>query len=91
MTFWYNSGYTLAVKTAVSIPTPLFKAAEGLARRMHISRSKLYADALNEFVRARSSERITEALDRVYGIEPSSVDPVLAELQNLTIARAGNR
>ena len=36
-------GYTRPVKIAVSIPDPLFEAAEALARRERISRSQLYA------------------------------------------------
>lgn len=32
-----------AMKTAISIPDPIFEAAEGFARRLGMSRSELYA------------------------------------------------
>lgn len=38
------------MKTAVSIPDPLFEAAERLARRRGLRRSQLYAEALQRLV-----------------------------------------
>lgn len=69
------------MKTAISIPDPLFKAADRAARRLGVSRSELYARALAEFLQARQSERVTEALNRVYRETPSALDPVLEALQ----------
>ena len=56
-------GYTLGMKTAVSIPNELFDVAERLARRTRKSRSRLFSDALREYVARRSPDRITEAMD----------------------------
>jgi metal-responsive CopG/Arc/MetJ family transcriptional regulator len=53
------------MKTAVSIPDNLFKAAERLARRTKRSRSQLFSDALKEYVARHASEEVTEAMDRV--------------------------
>ena len=39
------------MKIAVSIPDPVFKAAERLAKRLGVSRSELYARAIDEFNR----------------------------------------
>jgi len=69
------------MKTAISIPDPIFEAAEDLAKRMGISRSELYAKAVEGFVQARRGEEITAALNRIYADEPSELDPVLAKLQ----------
>jgi len=38
------------MKTAISIPDPLFDAAEDVADRLGVSRSQLYAKALAEYV-----------------------------------------
>ena len=45
-----RSGYTLGMKTAVSIPNDLFEGAERLARRTRRSRSRLFSDALREYL-----------------------------------------
>jgi metal-responsive CopG/Arc/MetJ family transcriptional regulator len=51
------------MKTAVSIPNDLFDMAERLARRTRKSRSRLFSDALREYLARRSPDKITEAMD----------------------------
>lgn len=51
------------MKTAVSIPDPVFAEAEALAQRLGISRSNLYARALGAFVASNAPDRVTEAMD----------------------------
>lgn len=53
------------MKTAISIPDDVFADAERLARELNKSRSRLYGDAVREYVARHSAESITEALDRV--------------------------
>ncbi len=72
------------MKTAVSIPDPLFASAERMAKRLGISRSELFQRALEEFVRRRQADAITAMLDAVYADESRdapALDPVLASLQ----------
>jgi metal-responsive CopG/Arc/MetJ family transcriptional regulator len=69
------------MKTAISIPDHLFKAAEEAARRLDVSRSELYARALQEYLTARREEDITRQLNEVYAEEPARIDPVLAQMQ----------
>ena len=69
------------MKTAISIPDKLFKAAEETARRLDVSRSELYTRALQEFLAARREEDITQQLNEVYSEEPARIDPVLAQMQ----------
>jgi len=77
------------MKTAVSIPDSIFRAAEQLAARWGISRSELYAKALNAMVEKNNDQVITARLNEIYGPEEedSSLDPVLAELQRRTLKR----
>jgi metal-responsive CopG/Arc/MetJ family transcriptional regulator len=77
------------VKTAVSIPDRIFRAAEQLAARWRISRSQLYAKALDALVEKHNDQVVTARLNEVYGPEgeDSSLDPVLAELQQRTLKR----
>ncbi len=75
------------MKTAVSLPNPLFEAADQLAKRLGMSRSELYARAIEEYLKSRRSEGITEALNRVYREEPSNLDPVIAAIQAASLPR----
>ena len=71
-------GYTLGMKTAVSIPNDLFDMAERLARRTRKSRSRLFSDALREYVARRSPDRITEAMDQAVAEIGESNDAFVA-------------
>jgi metal-responsive CopG/Arc/MetJ family transcriptional regulator len=75
------------MKTAVSIPDPLFKEAERLTKRLRIPRSQLYAKALEAYIRSQKSKGVREALDEVYATEPSELDPVIARMQSEAIGR----
>ena len=47
----------MGMKTAVSIPDDIFEKAEDLARRMKKSRSKLFSNALEEYVARHAPDR----------------------------------
>lgn len=53
------------MKTAISLPDPLFEEAEGLAQRLGKSRSQLYAEAVADYLARHDSEEITRRMDRV--------------------------
>ena len=71
------------MKTAISIPDPVFEAAEQLARRLGKSRSQLYAEALQLYLEQRCDQHVTERLNEIYDAEPelAELDPVLKEMQ----------
>ncbi|MBW8876669.1 MAG: ribbon-helix-helix protein, CopG family [Acidobacteria bacterium] len=75
------------MKTAVSLPDPLFEAANQLAKRLGMSRSELYATAIEEYLRSHRSEGITETLNRIYREEPSKLDPVISAIQAASLPR----
>lgn len=54
------------MKTAVSIPDEIFKGAERLARRTKKSRSRLFSDAVREYLARHAPEEVTAAMDRVW-------------------------
>ena len=58
-------GYTNGMKTAISIPDPVFTATERLAHKMNKSRSEVYSLALAEYVARHAPEHVTEAMDKV--------------------------
>ncbi len=75
------------MKTAISIPDPIFQAAEGLAQRLGMSRSQLYAEAVAEYMAAHKNQDVTEILNKIYDSEPSSLDEQLYSMQSKSISR----
>ena len=75
------SGYTIGMKTAISLPDALFRSAERLAKRSGKSRSHLYADALAEYVARHSPDEITEAMN-------AAVDRVAERVPDPFVTRA---
>ena len=73
------------MKTAISLPDPIFKAGERHASRFRLSRSELYASALREYLARHSDDAVTASLDRVYSSESSKLDPALKDLQLRTL------
>ena len=56
-------GYTLGMKTAVSVPNEVFERGERLAKRLKMSRSELYSRALREYLARHAPDEVTAALD----------------------------
>jgi metal-responsive CopG/Arc/MetJ family transcriptional regulator len=75
------------MKTAISIPNKTFNSADRLAKKMKMSRSELYARAVEEFVTEHAQLNVREKLDQVYAAEPSTMNPSLARAQATVIAR----
>ena len=51
------------MKTAVSIPDEIYEGAERLARRTKKSRSRLFSDALKEYLARHAPDEVTEAMN----------------------------
>jgi metal-responsive CopG/Arc/MetJ family transcriptional regulator len=69
------------MKTAISIPDPIYKAAERASKRMGISRSRLYTLAIEKLLQAERSKEITEQLNEVHRKENSRMDPAWMAMQ----------
>lgn len=53
------------MKTAISLPDEVFRAAERHARRVRKSRSQLYAEALSEYLARHAPDEVTERMNEV--------------------------
>ncbi|MBG1265221.1 hypothetical protein [Nostoc sp. WHI] len=73
------------MKTAISLPDPIFKEAEALAQQLGISRSELYTKALKVYLRRYNRERILSKLNEVYSQESSDLDSVMATMQFMSL------
>jgi len=74
----YTSGYTIIMKTAISIPDELFEAADKMARKLKMTRSELYQQALTRFLHQHGADMVRESLDRVYAKKSNrGLDPMI--------------
>jgi len=69
------------MKVAVSVPDPIFEAAERLAKQHSVPRSQIFAEALAAYIKAHDSEAITSQLNEVYAQGASGVESGLAKAQ----------
>jgi metal-responsive CopG/Arc/MetJ family transcriptional regulator len=75
------------MKIALSIPDELFESGETLSKRLGVSRSRLYATALAEFVAKNRGRKITERLNALYESEDSRLPRALRRLQGRSLTR----
>ena len=73
------------MKIAISVPDPVFEAAEALARELKVSRSELYARALSAYLETRGAAAVTEKLNAVYENDPQPLDRALMRAQRATL------
>jgi len=75
------------MKTAVSITDELFVKAEKLAKRKKISRSRLYSQAIEEYLAKDEKRKIIEKINKVCDEVDTSLDPGLKNFQADMIRR----
>ena len=75
------------MKTAISIPDPVFAAADKLAAKLHMSRSELYPVAVRRFVELHDEQTISNKLNQIYATEESIMDPLWSSVQARSIGR----
>jgi hypothetical protein len=79
--------YRNTMKTAISIPDPVFYRAEQFARRRKLTRSALFSLAVDEYIQCHRHDEVTRKLNEVYAKEDSTLDPVLSKLQTLSLPK----
>ncbi len=75
------------MKTAISLPDPLYLAAERFAHDKGLSRSELYAHALQYYLRAHHYQGVTEALNEIYLEQPSALNPAFGAAQSRALPK----
>ena len=82
------SGYTNGMKTAISLPDGVFRAAEKHARRCRKSRSQLYSEAISEYLARHAPDEVTEAMNRVVDQLEQSTDPFVTAAARRILERS---
>lgn len=60
------------IRTAISLQKPLFEQVETLAREMKVSRSRLFALALEDYLRRRQNLQLLEMINQAYPDAPDA-------------------
>lgn len=69
------------MKTAISIPNNLFRNAEIAARKLKVSRSRMFSVAIEEYLENHTQSQTTEKLNSVYTTERSKLDSNILKMQ----------
>jgi len=76
------------MKTAVSIPDEVYEGAERLARRTKKSRSRLFSDALKEYLARHAPDEVTEAMNRACVEAGQARDPFVSSSARRILGRS---
>ena len=74
------------MKVAISLPDPVFTAAEQLAKELRLPRSQLYAEAIAQYLERRGGSAITAKLNGVYSVQESKVPAEFARAQSASLS-----
>lgn len=64
-------------KTAISIQESLFDEAEGMARRLKISRSRLFVLALGDYIQRQQNRELLTKINAAYSGESDAHEKVM--------------
>ena len=73
------------IKTALSIDESLFEQAEALAEELDVPRSRVFAMALEQFLRKHEGKKLLERIDAVYA------DAAMTDEKETSLRRAKHR
>ena len=73
------------MKTEISVPNPIYEAAERLAAALGMSLSEFYVAALTAYVATYQNGDVTKRLDEVYAKEPSAMEQEMVAIQIASI------
>ncbi|AFY35765.1 hypothetical protein [Calothrix sp. PCC 7507] len=65
------------IKTAISLPEGLFEEAEAVANEMEVSRSKLVAIALAEYIKRYQNKQLLEKINVTYADFPNEEEQAI--------------
>jgi metal-responsive CopG/Arc/MetJ family transcriptional regulator len=75
------------IKTTISIQKSLFEKAEDLARKMNVPRSRLYALALQDYLRRRENKNLLAQINAAQGEEMEASEKNLRQKSKRTHRR----
>ncbi len=63
---------TTSVKTAISMQKELFQEVNKLAGELHVSRSRLFVMAVQDFIKKKESQNLLSQINNAFSDQPDS-------------------
>lgn len=80
-------GYTWVMKTAISVPNDVFELSERLAKKLKVSRSKIFAMGIKKLGEVYEENEVTANLNKFYENERAEIDPILMKMAALSLPK----
>ena len=68
-----------AIKTAISIDEQLFEGVEALASEMQVSRSHVFALAVEEYLQRQQNKKLLQAINDAHADRPDEAEVALLQ------------
>jgi hypothetical protein len=75
------------MKTAISVSDEVFELSEKLAKKLKVSRSKIFAMGVKKLAEEHDEDKITERLNEFYDKEKAEIDPVVMKMATLSLPK----
>jgi len=77
----------LNMKTAISVSDDIFLLSEKLAKKLKVSRSKIFAMGVKKLAEEYNDDDVTAKLDKFYENERAEIDPVIMKMAALSLPK----
>ena len=75
------------MKTAISVPDDSFQLSEKLAKKLKVSRSKVFAMGVEKLGEEFQIDDVTAKLNDYYSKEKAKIDPVIIKMATLSLPK----
>lgn len=77
----------LNMKTAISVSDDVFELSKKLAKKLKVSRSRVFAMGVKKLAEDYEDSEITAKLNEFYGKEKAEIDPVIMKMAALSLPK----
>ncbi len=77
----------MTMKTAISVSDEVFELSEKLAKKLKVSRSKIFAMGVKKLAEEYDEDEITQRLNEFYDKEKAEIDPVIMKMAALSLPK----
>ena len=82
-----TEGYTRVMKTAISVPDPLFHEVEKAAKENRVSRSEVFVVAVREYLEKRKARKLLDVLNESLGVAETEEEHTVRQKSKKRYAR----
>lgn len=75
------------MKTAISVSDDVFELSEKLAKKLKVSRSKVFALGIQKLAEEHDDSEVTARLNEFYGKQRAEIDPAIMKMAALSLPK----